>query len=279
MNITISGASGFIGSRLQTALAGHTIRTVGHRTGGWDPAALRDADAVIHLAGEPVAQRWTPAAKQRILESRVQGTRRLVEILAGLPKRPQTLVCSSAIGYYGARGDEILTESSTPGKGFLAEVCIAWEKEARAAEALGTRVVMVRTGLVLDPKGGALQRMLPAFRMGAGGRIGSGRQWMSWIHIQDLVSLMIFALDHPLRGPVNGVAPEPVTNSDFTRGLAAALRRPAIFPMPSAVLQLLFGEMSEMLLASQRVLPREAESAGFPFRYPTLTAALAALFR
>ena len=279
MNITISGASGFIGSRLQTALAGHTIRTVGHRTGGWDPAALRDADAVIHLAGEPVAQRWTPAAKQRILESRVQGTRRLVEILAGLPKRPQTLVCSSAIGYYGARGDEILTESSTPGKGFLAEVCVAWEKEAQAAEALGTRVVMVRTGLVLDPKGGALQRMLPAFRMGAGGRIGSGRQWMSWIHIQDLVSLMIFALDHPLRGPVNGVAPEPVTNSDFTRGLAAALRRPAIFPMPSAVLQLLFGEMSEMLLASQRVLPREAESAGFPFRYPTLTAALAALFR
>ncbi len=279
MNITISGASGFIGNRLQTALAGHTIRTVGHRTGGWDPAALRDADAVIHLAGEPVAQRWTPAAKQRILESRVQGTRRLVEILAGLPKRPQTLVCSSAIGYYGARGDEILTESSTPGKGFLAEVCIAWEKEARAAEALGTRVVMVRTGLVLDPKGGALQRMLPAFRMGAGGRIGSGRQWMSWIHIQDLVSLMIFALDHPLRGPVNGVGPEPVTNSDFTRGLAAALRRPAIFPMPSALLQLLFGEMSEMLLASQRVLPREAESAGFPFRYPTLTAALAALFR
>lgn len=279
MNITISGASGFIGSRLQTALAGHTIRTVGHRTGGWDPAALRDADAVIHLAGEPVAQRWTAAAKQRILESRVQGTRRLVEILAGLPKRPQTLVCSSAIGYYGARGDEILTESSTPGKGFLAEVCIAWEKEARAAEALGTRVVMVRTGLVLDPKGGALQRMLPAFRMGAGGRIGSGRQWMSWIHIQDLVSLMSFALDHPLRGPVNGVAPEPVTNSDFTRGLAAALRRPAIFPMPSAVLQLLFGEMSEMLLASQRVLPREAESAGFSFRYPTLTAALAALFR
>ena len=207
MNITISGASGFIGSRLQTALAGHTIRTVGHRTGGWDPAALRDADAVIHLAGEPVAQRWTPAAKQRILESRVLGTRRLVEILAGLPKRPQTLVCSSAIGYYGSRGDEILTESSTPGKGFLAEVCIAWEKEARAAEALGTRVVMVRTGLVLDPKGGALQRMLPAFRMGAGGRIGSGRQWMSWIHIQDLVSLMSFALDHPLRGPVNGVAP------------------------------------------------------------------------
>jgi uncharacterized protein len=278
VNITLSGASGLIGSRLQPALASHSIRTMSHRTGGWDPALLRDADAVIHLAGEPVAQRWNPAVKQRIRESRVQGTRRLVEILAGLPKPPQVLVCASAIGYYGSRGEDTLTESSPPGTGFLPEVCVAWEREAQAAESLGTRVVMVRTGVVLDPKGGALQRMLPPFRMGLGGRIGTGRQWMSWIHIQDLVSLYVYALDHPLRGPVNGVAPEPERNSDFTRALASALHRPAILPVPSAMLQLLFGEMSEVLLASQRVLPRQAESAGFSFRYPRLPAALAALF-
>ncbi len=279
MKIVLSGASGFIGGHLQPALAGHTIRTVSHRTGGWDPAVLRDADAVIHLAGEPVAQRWTPAARQRILDSRVQGTRRLVETMAALPKAPQVLICASAIGYYGSRGDEILTESSAPGRGFLADVCVQWEKEAQAAEAHGTRVVMVRTGLVLDPKGGALKRMLPPFRMGLGGRIGTGHQWMSWIHLQDLVSLFVFALENPLRGPVNGVAPEPVTNSDFTRALASALHRPAIFPVPSAVLQLVFGEMSEMLLASQRVLPGQAESAGFPFRYTRLGDALNALFR
>jgi uncharacterized protein (TIGR01777 family) len=279
MKIVLSGASGFIGSHLQAALSGHTIRTASHRTGGWDPVALREADAVIHLAGEPVGQRWTPAAKQRILDSRVQGTRRLVEAMAGLPKPPQTLICASAIGYYGSRGDEILTESSAPGRGFLSDVCVRWEKEAQAAEALGTRVVMMRTGLVLASKGGALQRMLPAFRMGVGGRIGTGRQWMSWIHIQDLVSLIVFTLEHPLHGPVNGVAPEPVTNSDFTRALASALHRPAIFPLPSAVLQLLFGEMSEVLLASQRVLPGQAGSAGFPFRYSHLADAFAALFR
>jgi uncharacterized protein len=279
MNIVLSGASGFIGSRLRPVLSGHTIRSVSHRTGGWDPAALGDADAVIHLAGEPVAQRWTPATKQRILDSRVQGTRRLVEALAGMQSRPKVLISASAIGYYGSRGDEVLTEASAPGTGFLSEVCVQWEREAQAAEALGVRVVMVRTGLVLDPKGGALQRMLPPFRLGLGGRIGTGRQWMSWIHVQDLVSLIAFCLDHDLRGPVNAVAPEPVTNSDFTRSLAKALHRPAIFPVPSAVLQVLFGEMSEVLLASQRVLPRQAEAAGYPFQYSQLDNAFGALFR
>ena len=199
--------------------------------------------------------------------------------MASVPKPPQVLVCASAIGYYGSRGDEVLTESSAPGSGFLADVCVAWEREAKAAETLGTRVVMMRTGVVLDRNGGALRRMLPPFRLGVGGRIGTGRQWMSWIHLDDLVALYVFALEHALAGPVNGVAPEPVTNADFTRALASALHRPAIFPVPSAVLQLTFGEMSEILLASQRVLPREAEAAGFIFRYPRIAEALGALFR
>lgn len=279
MNITMSGASGLIGRRLKDALSRHTIRTVSHRTGGWDPVALRECDAVIHLAGEPVAQRWTTQAKERIRDSRVQGTRRLVEAMAGVPKPPQILLCASAIGYYGSRGDEVLTESSAPGTGFLPDVCVAWEREAKAAEALGTRVVMMRTGVVLDRNGGALPRMLPPFRMGVGGRIGTGRQWMSWIHLDDLVALYAFALDHPLAGPVNGVAPEPVANSEFTRALASTLHRPAFFPVPSAVLQLTFGEMSQVLLASQRVLPQAAEAGGFAFRYPRIGEALAALLR
>jgi uncharacterized protein len=277
VNITLSGASGFIGTRLRAELTGHNIRTVGHKTGGWDPAALRETDAVIHLAGEPVGQRWTAAAKERIRDSRVQGTRRLVEAMASIPQPPRILVCASAIGYYGARGDEVLTETSAPGHGFLSEVCVAWEREAQAAESLGTRVVRMRTGLVLDRNGGALARMLPPFRMGLGGPLGSGRQWMSWIHIQDLVALFVYALEHPLSGPVNGVAPEPVTNVEFTRALASALHRPAILPMPTAALQLMFGEMSEMLLASLRVLPSAAEAGGFTFRYPNIRQALSAL--
>ena len=277
MNITLSGASGFIGTRLRAELTGHNIRAVGHRTGGWDPAVLRETDAVIHLAGEPVGQRWTAAAKERIRESRVQGTRRLVEAMASIPQPPRILICASAIGYYGARGDEVLAETSAPGHGFLSEVCVAWEREAQAAESLGTRVVRMRTGLVLDRNGGALARMLPPFRMGLGGPLGSGRQWMSWIHIQDLAALFVYALEHPLSGPVNGVAPEPVTNVEFTRALASALHRPAVLPVPTAVLQLMFGEMSEMLLASQRVLPRAAEAGGFTFRYPNIRQALSAL--
>ena len=279
MNISISGASGFIGRHLMKSLsqAGHSLRALSRHA---PPAeSLREADAIIHLAGEPVAQRWTAAAKQRILDSRVVGTRNLVEALGRFTRRPETLICASAIGYYGSRGDEILTESSAPGSGFLPEVCVAWEREALAAEAFGIRVVRVRTGVVLDANGGALVRMLPPFRMGLGGRLGSGRQWMSWIHLEDLAALFQFAVESQVRGPLNAVAPNPVTNSDFTRELAHALRRPAVFPVPEFALKMLFGEMADVLLASQRVAPAAAEAAGFRFRFPQLAPALESLLR
>jgi hypothetical protein len=277
MNITISGASGFIGRHLMKSLAeaGHSLCALSRHA---PPAeSLREAEIVIHLAGEPIAQRWTAEAKRRIRESRVAGTRSLVEALATLPRRPEALICASAIGYYGSRGDEILTESSAPGSGFLPELCVAWESEAQAAEAFGMRVVRVRTGVVLDARGGALQRMLPPFRMGVGGRLGSGRQWMSWIHLEDLAGLFQLAVESRVRGPLNGVAPHAVTNSDFTCELARALRRPAVFPIPEFALKLLFGEMADVLLASQRVAPGAAEAAGFRFRFPQLAPALAAL--
>jgi uncharacterized protein len=298
VRITISGASGFIGRRLLQRLAdgGHALHVLSRHAGTnlpntvalsvWDPMkaappreSLAAADAVIHLAGEPVAQRWNREVKRRIRESRVHGTRRLVETLAALPRRPAVLVCASATGYYGSRGDEILEESSAPGSDFLAEVCAAWEQEARVAAGLGLRVVCVRTGIALDPRGGALARMLTPFRMGVGGRLGSGRQWMSWIHLADLVELFCLAVETPLEGPLNGVAPFPVSNAEFTRELASALRRPALFPVPPIALRLMFGEMAGVLLDSQRVFPRTAETAGFRFRFPQLGPALADLLR
>ncbi len=298
MKITISGASGLIGRRLMKSLAadGHSLSVLSRHAGTnmpggvklfvWDPArgeptpdSLRDSDAVINLAGEPVGQRWSADVKQRIRDSRVLGTRNLVQAMAKLPRPPATLICGSAVGYYGSRGDETLVESSTQGTGYLAELCVAWEKEAMAAEELGVRVVRLRTGLVLDARGGALQRMLPPFRMALGGKLGSGKQWMPWIHIQDLVGLIQFALVQPLKGPLNGVAPYPVVNADFTKALAAALKRPAIFPVPGFALRLLFGEMSEILLASQRAVPKAAEAEGFSFRYTQLAQALADLLK
>ncbi|HEV2447421.1 MAG TPA: TIGR01777 family oxidoreductase [Candidatus Sulfopaludibacter sp.] len=298
MKITISGASGLIGRRLLKALSGngHTLQVLSRHAGTnmpggvkvfpWDPSkaeppdeSLRDADAVIHLAGEPVAQRWTDHAKRRIRDSRVVGTRNLVQAIGKLTGKPSVLVCSSAIGYYGSRGDEMLPESAGPGNGFLADLCVAWEKEAAAAEALGMRVVSVRTGLVLDKRGGALARMLPPFKMGAGGRLGNGQQWQSWIHLDDLVGLYRLALETPLKGAINGVAPYPVTNADFTKALASALHRPAVFPVPSFGLKLLFGEMAEVLLASQRVQPKQAEAAGYRFKFPQLEPALADLLK
>lgn len=282
MKIAISGASGFIGRHLLKSLAeaGHSLCPLSrHAPASLAAESLREADVIIHLAGEPVAQRWTAAAKQRIRDSRVVGTHSLVETLATLPRRPEALICASAIGYYGSRGDEILTESSTPGSGFLPEVCVAWEREAQTAEAFGMRVVRVRIGVVLAAGGGALPRMLPPFRMGVGGRLGSGRQWMSWIHLEDLAALFQLAVESRVRGPLNAVAPQPVTNSDFTRELAHALRRPAVFPVPEFALRLLFGEMADVLLASQRVVPAAAEAAGFRFRFPQLASALAGLLR
>ena len=298
MKIAITGASGLIGRRLLKIFAkeGHALHALSRHAGTnlppgvrlsvWDAGkseppeeALREADAVVHLAGENVAQRWTADAKRRISESREAGTRNLVRTLAKLPRKPGVLVCASAVGYYGSRGDETLTETSAPGTGFLTEVCLAWEREAQAAEALGIRVVRMRTGVALDPRGGALKKMLPPFRMGAGGKLGRGRQWMPWIHLDDLAAIYRFVLESPIAGPVNAVAPQPLPNADLTRELARALHRPALIPIPSLALRLLFGEMSEILLASQRAVPQAAQAAGFQFRFPELAGALADLLK
>ena len=229
-------------------------------------------DAVIHLAGEPVAQRWTPQVRERIRTSRVEGTRAVVEALRENP--PKVLISASAMGYYGSRGDEVLLETSAPGDDFLARVGMEWERGAFAAERFGVRVVAPRISMVLGRDGGALAKMLTPFRLGIGGRLGSGEQWVSWIHIADLTEMVAFALEHEVRGPINAAAPNPVTNAQFTRELARALHRPAIFPAPRFALKALFGEMAEVVLASQRVAPDAAVRAGFSFRFPDLAAAL-----
>lgn len=296
MIIVVSGASGFIGRRLlkNFTAAGYEIRVLSRHTGtnmppgvrlfAWDPLggppppeSLDDARAVVHLSGEPVGQRWTAAVKQRIRDSRVTGTRNLVAGIAAMKRAPEALISASAVGYYGSRGDEVLKEPDAPAKGWLADVCVEWEREAGAAAQAGTRVVVIRTGLVLDPRGGALQQMLPPFRLGGGARLGSGRQWMPWVHLADLASLYQFVVETPVRGPFNGVAPNPVTNAEFTRELAHVLHRPALLAVPGFALKLMFGEMSEVMLASQRVVPAAAESAGFRFRFPQLVPALANL--
>ena len=297
MNITVTGASGFIGNHLIHELldAGHSIHALGRKRNASLPQAVRfsewrsaeseppsealaTADAIVYLAGESVAQRWTPDVKQRIRGSRVDGTQNLVNALAKQSRRPQVLVCASAIGYYGSRGDEVLTETSAPGSDFLAQVVIDWEQAARQAEALGIRVVPLRFGVVLGKGGGALAKMLPPFRLGLGGRLASGQQWMSWIHVDDVIALIRFSLDNSAaRGPMNATSPHPVRNAEFTEQLAAALHRPAIFPVPKFALKTLFGEMAEAILASQRVLPKAAQSAGFQFQYPELRPALVRL--
>jgi uncharacterized protein (TIGR01777 family) len=284
MNITVTGASGFLGRHLVEELKAeaHDVHVLGR--GRWDTVSgqeppresLEHAGAVVHLAGEPVAQRWTAETKKRIRTSRVDGTRHLVNALSTLSRRPKVLVSASAIGFYGDRGDEILTEQSGSGIGFLAQVTEEWESAARIAEALGIRVVLLRFGMVLGKDGGALAKMLPIFRWGLGGKLGSGRQWMSWIHVADVTALIRHALiTDALRGPINATAPNPVTNADFTRTLAGALHRPGIFPVPAFALKLAFGEMASVILASQRVLPTAAEAAGFHFQYPILAGALA----
>jgi hypothetical protein len=294
MDITVTGATGFIGARLVQSMlqSGHSVHAVGRKRSPTLPAAVRfsewdsseneppakslaTADAIIHLAGEPVAQRWTPEAKQRIRSSRVDGTRNLVNALAKQSRRPQVLVCASAIGYYGSRGDEVLTETTIPGRDFLAQVVVDWEQAAREAEPLGIRVVPLRFGVVLGKDGGALPKILPPFRLGLGGRLASGQQWMSWIHVDDAIGLIRFALENlTIRSPMNATAPYPVPNVEFTEELAAALHRPAIFPVPRFALKLLFGEMAEVILGSQRVIPQAARSAGFQFEYPELRPAL-----
>lgn len=299
MTILISGAWGLIGSALCPLLAsgGHKLIVLRRRTSKtprrppttvawpaiWDPAAeeielKRDwpLDAVVHLAGENIAGRWTRGKKARIRDSRVHGTRLLSTALAELPQPPKVLVCASGIGYYGNRGDEILDEQSRHGSGFLAEVCREWEQATLPAREKGIRVVNLRIGMVLAVGGGALGKMLPAFRLGLGGQIGSGQQYWSWIAIADLLGVVHHALIHDdLSGPINTVSPNPVTSREFTETLAAVLRRPAFFAMPAFAVKLLFGEMGEeVLLSSARVKPALLERAGFSFRFPKLGPAL-----
>ncbi len=288
MRIVITGATGFIGTHLAATLreAGHEIVTLGRGEAAsyrWDPAAdapakaFEGAGAVVHLAGEPVAQRWSPEVKQRIRDSRMLGTERLIHGLSIARDRPKVLVCASAVGYYGDRGDETLTEESRPGEGFLPDVCRQWEEKADLAESLGMRVVKVRTGVVLGPGGGALQQMLTPFKAGAGGRLGSGRQWMPWIHLHDIAGIFRHVIDNPVKGPLNGAAPGVVTNADFTTALGHALHRPTIMPVPEFALKLMFGEMAEVILSSQRVVPQGTVRSGYKFLYPELGAALASL--
>ena len=276
MIVGVTGATGFLGRRVTAELVktGHSPHSLARNP---SPESLASTDAVIHLAGEPVAQRWTPEAKQRIYASRVEGTRNLVNAISKNGHRPQVLVCASAIGIYGSRGDEILKEDSRPAEDFLARVVVDWENAAQSAEALGIRVVNLRFGVVLG-NGGALAKMLPPFKLGIGGRLGSGKQWTSWIHIDDAASLILFAMENgQVRGAVNATAPHPVTNAQFTHELARVLHRPAIFPVPPFALRLMFGEMAGVVLASQRVLPAAAQAAGFEFRYSDLAPALANL--
>jgi len=292
MRVLVSGGTGFLGAPLCRALRGegHSVtvvtrdpQAVGGAAVGWEgvDAAVRDADALVNLAGEPIAAgRWRAARKERIVRSRIETTRALVRAVAAADRRPSVLVTASAVGYYGPRGDEPLDETAGPGTGFLAEVCRAWEAEALAAEALGLRVVRLRLGIALAPDGGALARMLPPFRAFVGGPLGSGRQWMSWIHRDDVTGLVASALDSEAWvGAVNATAPSPVTNAEFAQALGRALARPAWLRTPSAVLRLALGEMAAMLLTGQRVLPGVAERLRYQFRYRDLGSALRATVR
>jgi uncharacterized protein (TIGR01777 family) len=293
MKALVTGATGLVGRRLVRELEGAAVlgrepsrarAKLGDVTAfAWQPQtgpppaeAFSGIDAVFHLAGEPVAEgRWTAAKKRAIRESRVEGTRNLVDALKSLEKRPAVLVVASAVGFYGDRGDEELLEDSAPASTFLAEVCIAWEAEALKARELGLRVVTARTGIVLAPDGGALSRMLPPFRLGLGGHLGNGRQWMPWIHVNDVVRLLLHAArTEAISGPINVVSPNPVTNRVFTKTLGQALRRPALLPVPRFGLRAVFGEMSQILTASQRTLPKVAQDTGYRFRYQELRPAL-----
>jgi hypothetical protein len=288
--ILVSGVSGPIGAALLPPLKtrGYEITRLvrGAATGenqiSWDPGqpiapeSVSGFDAVVHLAGESIVGRWTDEKKRKIRDSRVAGTSALATALAHAKDKPQVFACSSAIGYYGDRGSEVLNEESAPGTGFLPDVCQEWEAATRAAAEAGIRTVQMRTGVVLSPKGGALGKMLTPFKMGVGGKIGDGRQWMSWIDVQDMVGAIHHILKSDLlQGPVNMVAPRPVTNEEFTKTLASVLSRPAIFPVPAFVVKLAFGEMGEtVLLGSQRVEPTQLVMSGYPFRFSTLRASL-----
>ena len=291
MKVLISGATGLIGSALIPVLAsgGHEITRLTRSPAsggdvGWNPEAgeidasrLEGHDAVVHLAGENIGVgRWTEEKKRRIMESRSRGTRLLAETVASLPEPPDVMVSASAVGYYGDRGNELLSEESGPGSDFLAEVCKAWEAAADPAREAGVRVVHPRNGVVLSTGGGALARLLPIFKLGGGGRVGSGRQWWSWIAVDDVVGAVVHALTRDsVEGPVNLGSPNPVTNAEFTRVLGKILNRPTIFPLPAPAARLMLGEVADaLLLASQRVEPAKLEESGYEFRFPQLEGAL-----
>ena len=297
MRVTVTGATGRIGTKLveQLKRRGDEVtvlsrdperaeRALGVEAFAWRPEAepapaeaLSGRDGVVHLAAEDVGQRWTPEVKRRIMQSREQGTRNLVEGLRAAEPRPRTLVSAAAVGWYGPHGDEVLDEDQPAGSDFLARVCVVWEREASAAGELGMRVVVLRTpGLVLGQQGGALTRMLPFFKLGVGGPVASGRQYVPWIHRDDLVDLYLAALDgdDEWRGPINATAPEPVTNKVFSKALGRALHRPAFLPVPGFALQLLYGEMSTIIINGQRAVPKRTEALGFRFRHRELDEAL-----
>jgi uncharacterized protein (TIGR01777 family) len=293
MKILISGATGLVGKHLIPTLEakGHEIFSLvrkapkNEREIQWDAETglneneqgrLEDFDAVIHLAGEPIAQTWTKEKKRALRESRVQGTKNLVNALGKTKNPPKHFISASAIGYYGNREDEILTEESAPGEGFLPEMCVAWEAEARKAADFGARVVFLRTGIALSKDGGALAQMITPFSFGVGGVVGSGKQWMSWIELDDLISVINFTLENErARGAVNATAPNPATNETFTKTLGEVLNRPTFIPIPEFGVKFMFGEMGEtLLLQGNRVLPKKLEDLGFTFKYPELKEAL-----
>jgi uncharacterized protein (TIGR01777 family) len=305
MRVIIAGGTGFLGRPLSLALAadGHDVTvltrdstrsgqlaaTGAARSVVWTPNGesgpwafvIDGAGAVVNLAGESIAaKRWTAAQKQKILDTRVRATRSLVSAIRGAAAPPPVLVSGSAVGYYGPLGDEVVTEDAPPGSDFLARVCVAWEEEARRAATAHTRVVCVRTGVVLEKDGGALPQMLPPFRLGAGGPVGSGRQYWPWIHRQDWIDLVRWAIQTPdVNGAVNATAPRPVTNADFARALGRAMHRPAFMPAPAFALRLMLGEMADaLLLSGQRAVPTRAERGGFTFTYPRVDDALQAIF-
>jgi uncharacterized protein (TIGR01777 family) len=296
MNVTITGATGLIGAGIVRALQarGDAVTVLTRdpdRARGalgdveahaWSlvdepapAAALAGRDAVVHLAGENVAQRWTDASRRTIRASREIGTRNLVAGLAAIEDRPGVLVSASAVGYYGPRGDEPVTEDAAPGDDFLAQVCVAWEREAAAAREHGLRVATLRTAVVLDQAGGALAKMLPFFRLGIGGPVAGGRQYMPWIHADDVVGLYLAAVDGAdWQGPINAAAPEPVPNRDFSRALGRALHRPAFAPVPGLAVRLLYGDMAEIVTTGQRAVPMRALELGYAFRHTDLEQAL-----
>jgi uncharacterized protein (TIGR01777 family) len=296
MNVTLTGATGPLGAALVRALRvrGDAVTVLSRdpdraraalgdvEAHAWQPlqepapaAALSGRDGVVHLAGETVAQRWTDASRRAIRDSREIGTRNLVAGIGAADARPRVLVSASAVGYYGPRGDEPITEDAAPGDDFLAQVCVAWEREASRAAEHGLRVAVLRTGVVLDEHGGALAKMLPFFRLGIGGPVAGGRQYMSWIHAEDIVGLYLAALDDGAwEGAVNACAPEPATNRDFSRALGRALRRPAFAPVPGLAVRLLYGDMAEIVTTGQRAVPMRALERGHAFRHTDLEQAL-----